>query len=320
LAEGFEPVWISGTSAGAVNAVALAAGLAAGGPAAAREKLRDVWTAVAKAAAPDLLRMIPLLAGMQRSGALARMTAVFSPYDLNPLGFDPLRKVLESHIDFSLLRTTRGPELLIAATDIATGRARLFRRAETTVEAVLASACLPTIHHAVEIEGRAYWDGGYSANPELITLALDSPVHDTLIVQLSPLLKPGLPTSARDITAHVAHVTFNQPYVRDLDLIVAAREREAARSTWWPRAETSDRRLARHRFHLIDSGRFTSALAPDSKVRPELALLTYLFDAGSDETAKWIERNRASIGLRDTAEIARRLADARSRVIGAARN
>ena len=142
-----------------------------------------MWTGIAKAAAPDLLRLNPLLAGMQRSGALSRIATLFSPYDFNPLGFDPLRRVLEATVDFALLRTTKGPELLIAATDIASGRARLFRRAELTVEAVLASACLPTVHHAVAIEGRAYWDGGFSANPELLTLARESPVADTLIVQ-----------------------------------------------------------------------------------------------------------------------------------------
>ena len=191
------------------------------GPERARARLAEVWTGIAKAAAPDLLRLNPLLAGMQRSGALSRIATLFSPYDFNPLGFDPLRRVLEATVDFALLRTTKGPELLIAATDIASGRARLFRRAELTVEAVLASACLPTVHHAVAIEGRAYWDGGFSANPELLTLARESPVSDTLIVQLSPLSIPHRPTSARDIAAHVAHVTFNQPYVRDLDEIVA---------------------------------------------------------------------------------------------------
>ena len=147
--------------------MALAAGLAEGGRAGARAKLRAVWEAVAKAGVPDLLRINPWLAGISRSNALAQVATLFSPYDFNPLGFDPFRKLLEAHVDFALLRTQPGPELLIAATDVATGRPRLFRRREMTVECVLASACLPTIHHAVSIDGRAYWDGGFSANPDL---------------------------------------------------------------------------------------------------------------------------------------------------------
>src|SRR5262245_37261122 len=195
--------WISATSAGAVNAVALAAGLVEDGRPGARAKLRAVWEAVAKAGVPDLMRLNPWLASISRSNTLAQVAQLFSPYDLNPLGFDPLRKLIEAHVDFSTLRTSSGPELLIAATDIATGRARLFHRREITVEAVLASACLPTLHHAVSIDGRAYWDGGFSANPDLLTLGRENTVGDTLIVKLTPLASEGEPTSTRKIHARL---------------------------------------------------------------------------------------------------------------------
>src|SRR5262245_62606614 len=122
--------WISATSAGAVNAVALAAGLLEDGRDGARAKLRAVWEAVAKAGVPDLVRLNPWLAGLSRSNALAHVAQMFSPYDFNPLGFDPLRKLLESHIDFAALRREAGPELLIAARSVATGRPRLVRRPE----------------------------------------------------------------------------------------------------------------------------------------------------------------------------------------------
>ena len=121
----------------------------------ARAKLRAVWEAVAKAGVPDLLRNNPLAGEHQPlARRWRRWRRLFSPYDFNPLGFDPFRKLLEAHIDFALLRTTPGPELLIAATDVATGRPRLFRRREITVQSVLASACLPTLHHAVTIDGQ----------------------------------------------------------------------------------------------------------------------------------------------------------------------
>src|SRR3990170_2863007 len=184
--------WISATSAGAVNAVALASGLLAGGQEGARQKLRHVWEAVHKAGVPDLLRLNPFLFGLSRAPQLAQMASLWSPYEFNPLGFDPLRRLLSESIDFEKLRKNSPIELLIAATEVATGRSRIFRRRELTVEAVLASSCLPTLHHAVEIDGVSYWDGGFSANPDIKTLAMESPVEDTLIVQLNSLIRQGL--------------------------------------------------------------------------------------------------------------------------------
>ena len=299
--ETLEIGWISATSAGAVNAVALAAGLAEGDRASARAKLRAVWEAVAKTGVPDLLRLNPLLASISRSNAMAQMATLFSPYDFNPLGFDPFRKLLETHVDFARLRASRGPELLVAATDVTTGRPRLFRRKEIMVEAVLASACLPTLHHAVTIEGQAYWDGGFSANPDLLTLARESPVGDTLIVKLNSGEARGVPMTAREIAARVNSITFNQPMLRDVELIETVR----ALHSRWSRTSAGDARLARHRFHLIEAGRFTSALAPESKAKPELELLLYLHGAGRGETEKWLARSRRSIGWKSTVDLAK---------------
>jgi NTE family protein len=302
--------WISATSAGAVNAVALAAGLAEGDRARARAKLKAVWEAVAKAGVPDLLRNNPWLAGISRSPALAQVASLFSPYDFNPLGFDPFRKLLEAHIEFALLRTSPGPELLIAATDVATGRPRLFRRRELTVQAVQASACLPTLHHAVTIDGRAYWDGGFSANPDLVTLARESPVGDTLLVKLNPMRSDGVPTSAREISARINQITFNQPMLRDIEVIETLRAQP--RNRWSRMANSADARVARHRFHLIEAGRFTSALAPESKAKPDIELLTYLHAAGRSETEKWLARSRADVGRRATVDLARHFLSERS--------
>ena len=299
--EAIEVGWISGTSAGAVNAVALAAGLAEGGRATARAKLRAVWEAVAKAGVPDLLRNYPWLAGLSKSNALAQVAGLFSPYDFNPLNFDPLRKLLEAHVDFALLRAAPGPELLIAATEVATGVRRLFRRREMAVECVLASACLPTIHHAVVIDGHAYWDGGFSANPDLLTLGRESPVGDTLIVKLNSVERAGVPTTAREISARINQITFNQPLLRDIELIETVRSHRR----WSGLANSADARLARQRYHLIDAGRFTGALAPESKGKPELELLLYLRDAGRSETEKWLARSAAQVGRRSTVDFAR---------------
>lgn len=300
--EAVEFGWVSATSAGAVNAVALAAGLAEGGREGARAKLREVWEAVHKAGVPDLLRLNPFLYSFSRSAAVAQVATLFSPYDFNPLGFDPFRRLLLDTIDFAKVRDGR-LELLIAATEVDTGRARLFRRRGMTVEVVLASACLPTLHRAVEIDGVAYWDGGFSANPDLVTLAIESPVCDTLLVKIAPLTKSGLPTGAREIAGHINRMTFNAPLLRDIEII------ETVRAT--TRGFIGVRRgrlapLARHRFHLVDAGRHTASLSADSKMKPDWALFSHLYGAGRSEANKWLDLHRASVGRRETIDLYQR--------------
>jgi NTE family protein len=298
--EGVNIGWISATSAGAVNAAALAAGLAVGGREGARAKLRDLWAAVHKAGVPDFLRLNPFLYGLSRSSSMAQVASLWSPYEFNPLGFDPLRRLLTETIDFDLVR--KSPvELLVAATEVATGRARLFRRAGLTVDAILASACLPTLHHAVRIDGVAYWDGGFSANPDLVTLAMESPVADTLIVQINPLVRHGLPTGQREITGHVNRLTFNAPLLRDVEIIATVRETLRG-PAWWGR-KARLRNLARHRFHLIEAGRYTSALSDDTKMKADIELFTHLFGAGRLEADKWLDLNRAAVGRRETVDL-----------------
>ncbi|MFN3869302.1 MAG: patatin-like phospholipase family protein [Hyphomicrobiaceae bacterium] len=294
--------WVSATSAGAVNAVALAAGLAEGGRPAAKAKLREVWTAVVEAGVNDLMRLNPFLYSLTRS-AMSHMTTLMSPYEFNPMGFDPLRRLLERTIDFAAIRDRSPVELLIAATEVATGKPRLFRRQELHVEQVLASACLPTLHRAVTIGDTAYWDGGYSANPDIVTLAAESPACDTLLVMLNPVYTPELPTGAREIQGHINRLTFNAPLRRDVELIAAMRSE--GRRHWSPLAARN--RFLKHRFHVIEAGRFTAGLKPDSKMKPDAGLITYLHGAGRTEAHKWLERHRADIGRRETADLAARL-------------
>jgi NTE family protein len=304
--ERIELGWVSATSAGAVNAIALAAGLAEGGREGARAKLREVWEAVHKAGVPDLLRLNPFLYSFSRSAAVAHVASLFSPYDFNPLGFDPLRRLLNETIDFDKVRKGR-LELLIAATEVDTGRARLFRRAGMTVDAVLASACLPTLHHAVQIEGVAYWDGGFSANPDLVTLALESPIRDTLIIKLSPLAKSGLPTGAREIAGHINRLTFNAPLLRDVEIIETVR---ASSRGFFGFRRGPLAGLARHRFHLVDAGRHTASLSADSKMKPDWGLFTYLHGAGRIEGHKWLDRNREHVGRRESVDLKARFLSA----------
>lgn len=295
--------WISGTSAGAVNAVALAAGLSEGGRSKARDRLNEVWHAVYKIGVPDLLRLNPFLYSVSKMPAVAHMASMLSPYEFNPLGFDPLRRLLGEHIDFEKLRSQAPVELLISATDVATGRARHFRRKELTVESVLASACLPTLHHAVEIDGCAYWDGGFSANPDLVTLAKESPIGDTLIVQINATQISALPTGVREISDHANTLTFNAPYLRDIEVIETARQCGAG---GWLSGDGAYARLARHRFHLIEAGRYTSMLKPGTKAQPDWSVLSYLHGAGRSEAGKWIERHLKQVGRRSSVDFRKR--------------
>jgi len=292
---------IGGTSAGALNAVALAAGLADGGRAGARAKLDEVWTAIYKAGVPDLVWMNPLMWSLS-AVPMAGMSRLFSPYDLNPLGIDPLRQLLTQTIDFEAVR--RAPvELEIVATDVATGRARFFAREELTVDMVLASACLPTLHHAAEIDGRAYWDGGFSANPDLVNLAMTSAVEDTLIVLLNPSVQTALPVSAKEIVAHQNLLTFNAPLLRDVAVIEAVRESEQGwlRRALAPKSRVSP--LARHRFHLIEAGRHTRVLSADSKMKPDWGMFQNLRSAGRQETHLWLDTQWRSVGRRSSVDL-----------------
>ncbi|MCH9766135.1 MAG: patatin-like phospholipase family protein [Alphaproteobacteria bacterium] len=292
--------WISGASAGAINAVAVADGLAEGGNEAARAKLRAIWEGVYKAGVPDLMRVNPFFFGVAQAAALSHAAGLISPYDFNPLGFDPLRQLLTKTIDFERLRYRSPVELLISATDVATGQARLFRRKGLTVEAVLASACLPTLHHAVEIDGRGYWDGGFSANPDLVNLALESRVRDTLIVQLSPVNRNQLPTGAREIAGHVNWMTFNAPLLRDIEIITHMREGLAGVGAG---RGGKLKILLKHRFHLIDGAQHTSKLSDESKLKSDKATLKPLFEKGRKEADLWLKAHRRPIGWRETVNL-----------------
>jgi NTE family protein len=294
--------WISATSAGAVNAVALAAGLAEGSREKAREKMFKVWQAIHQAGVPDLTRLNPFFNGLVRPSQLTtHIATMLSPYEFNPLGFDPLRRVIAEHVDFDLVRAKSPVELLIAATHVATGRARLFRGDEISVDAVLASACLPVLHHAVEIEGAVYWDGGFSANPDLVTLASESPVADALLVMVAPRVNTKLPTTARDISNHANRLTFNAPLLRDIEVITSVRETFAG-------ALLSKGRLAplgRHRFHLIDGGPITGTLNPETSLKPDWDMITYLHGAGRDYADKWLSVERSAVGRLETVDLAK---------------
>mgnify|MGYP001480309120 CR=1 FL=1 len=299
---GLEIGTVSATSAGAVNAVALASGLATGGRVGAKATLRAVWEAIGRSGIPRFLRFNPLVAGFASLQAMASsgvgpLAGALSPYEFNPFDFNPLRTLLEENVDFAAIRARQPVRLLIAATSVLDGRARLFRDSEITVEAVLASGCLPTIHRAIEIDGISYWDGGFSANPDLVVLAGESAVRDTLLVLLNAVAIAEVPKDGREIAAHINRLTFNAPLLRDVAVI---RDALSADGTF---AKPQTRRLARHRFHLVEAAEHTATLAPETKMKPDRALLENLHAAGRDEATLWIEKYSKDIGRRGTVDL-----------------
>jgi NTE family protein len=213
---------ISGASAGALNAVVLADGLARGGAAEAQRRLAEFWRAASFGGnLPELPRgVLDRMFSLVPRAALpapwiGSLTRLLSPYDYNPLNVNPLRDLIRRRVDFDLIRD-HGRDLFITATNVHTGELRVFRTTEITADAVMASACLPLLFRAVEVEGVPYWDGGYAGNPALLPFLQETATEDILIVQINPLEQRRKPRRARDILARVHEITFNAPLLAEL--------------------------------------------------------------------------------------------------------
>jgi len=306
---------VSGTSAGAVNAVALAAGYMEDGPEGARRKLEAVWRAVnaAHGYAPAYARgrrdldTAPAEAPQPRPDPahlfFSALSRVLSPYEFNPLDVDPLRVILDDLIDFDALGRHSPVRLFINATEAKSGRGRIFTGTEVTLDAVLASACLPALRHAVRIGGRYYWDGGYSANPPLLALVEHAEAADTMIVRLTPDAAPDVPTGAKDIQGNVNRIMFSQPLRKEVELIETVRRMANGRSV---QTDAFAIRLRDHRFHLLDGSRYTSELHADSHLQPHWDVLAYLNQSGRTATTNWMRRHKKSLGEKSTVDLARR--------------
>ncbi len=294
---------VSGTSAGAVNAAAFASGLLQGGREGARECLHAVWNDISRAGAPDSHPGHPMayspslmIASTVMRRGLSHLSNAMSPYDLNPLNINPLRDILLDRIDFEALQQDSSVKLFIAATEVASGSARIFRTGEVSVDVVLASACLPTLFAAVEIDGRSYWDGGFSANPDLVTLISESTAGDTVLVQINPDLDPDLPVSSDEIVKNIARLSFNQPLRGNVELLEACRRRPA-------HIGRAARRLGRHRMHLIDGSPHTLSLGADTKGNPDWRFINNLRDKGHATATQWMAEHLPNVGKQATVDL-----------------
>jgi NTE family protein len=294
---------VSGASAGAMNAVALAHGWAEGGAAGARRALAAFWTAIGEASYAVQLPFTPNLpAGFAHSQAtfLLGLTRFFSPQEINPFDINPLRAIVKRLIDFERLRRASPVRLFVAATHVRRGSLRVFTESELTAEHLLASACLPTLQHAVVIDGEDYWDGGYTGNPPVYPLVYDCEADDLLIVMLLPRERAGTPGSVDGIRARLTEIHFNAAFLREMRGLALARER--ARRGWWPSG--LERRLRALKFHVIDTEDFVRSLDGAKALNTSLAFLRELRDEGRARADTWLAAHRALLGRRSSADIA----------------
>ena len=218
---------ISGASAGAVNAVILADGLARGGPEAARQRLAEFWRAAsfdgtlpaAQRAVIDRLMSFVPAAGSPVQAWVDAWSRFLSPYDLNPLNINPLKDLIDRFVDFDAIRKCEELRLFVSATNVHTGQLRVFSRREITADAVMASAALPHVFRAVEIDGVPYWDGGYTGNPPIFPLLRGMQSPDVLVVQINPLMRRATPTSSKDILHRINEITFNSSLAAEMRVI-----------------------------------------------------------------------------------------------------
>ena len=299
---------ISGTSAGAMNAVALAHGWTAGGADGARAALADFWQAVGDSV-PFHVELLNSL-NSTTDGALPTPMNVmmgfmrlFSPYQLNPFELNPLRDVVRAQFDFERLRRDCPLKLFIAATTVRTGKVRLFHTAELSEAALLASACLPTLHHAVEIDGEHYWDGGFTANPAIYPLLYECTAPDILMVLLNPLQRDDAPRSAEDISARSMELSFSTTFLREMRMIAHARQYIAETAGWMPLGRL-ERKLVGQRFHLIEARELAEA-GSASKLNAASGFLTELHTLGRSRADEWLRKQYRHVGRKETVDVAR---------------
>jgi NTE family protein len=296
---------ISGTSAGALNAAVLATGHAKGGRAGARQALHDLWRDISRAGAifspfsaqnPQAGSSNPFSfensPGYQWVNSFFRS---FSPYEFNPMNLNPLREVVERHVTQEALADC-GIGLFITATSVRTGQARVFTAQDLSVDALLASACLPFIFQAVEIDGEPFWDGGYTGNPAIFPLIYDSRALDVLLVRINPLVREGTPTRTVDIMDRVSEISFNASLIAEM------------RAIGFVSRLLHEQRLDPGRYkdlnlHMVADDEALTPLNASSKFNTDWSFLQHLFERGSKAAHAWLLAHRKDVGKRSSLDV-----------------
>ncbi len=280
---------ISAASAGSMNALVYAQGRMNGGNEGARRALENFWQAISEAGRPYAPATM----------ILQSLSGVFSPYQFNPFNLNPLREVLDKHVDMQALQTCDCVELFICATNVRNGQPRIFSPRELTLDMVLASACVPSMFQAVEVAGEHYWDGGYMGNPPLYPLIYNTRSRDIVIVHINPIVRPQLPTTANEIQNRLNEITFNSSLIRELRAIAFVTK---LIDEGWLKDEYRDK-LKHVLIHSIRSDAAMCDLSVASKLDTDWAFLCDLRDRGRAAAAAWLEQAYEHIGERSTVDL-----------------
>jgi NTE family protein len=303
---------VSGSSAGAMNAVMLAQGWMVGGRDGARAALRRFWTTLADTVPAGATRHDAR--GGVHLAPVVRMWMAWAHYvtpaQFNPLDVNPLRQLLAEQVDFERLRRECPVRLFVAATHADSGRLRLFGARDLSVDALLASGCLPTVFQAPRIDGQTWWDGGYAANPAVFPLLQGARTLDTLLVLLSPLeWPPTQPTDTADaLRARVAEIAFTTAFRREMQALVRERSQREQRAwrRWLPPAWRGDE--AAPRFHLIEGGPELAHLAGETRLAVDAQFFETLHQLGRASGGRWLARHFDALGRRESVDLAAKFA------------
>jgi NTE family protein len=295
---------ISGTSAGAMNAVVVADGLMRNGCQGARERLQLFWETVSKGARFSPIQRAPLDMFMGNWSLDSSPGYVFmdflsrlaSPYELNPWKLNPLQGILEEIVDFNLVRSCNNTKVFVSATNVETGRVKVFDHRQLTSEMVMASACLPYLFQAVEIEGVPYWDGGFMGNPVLFPFYDATECRDVLIVQINPIERKRAPKTAREILNRMNEITFNGSLLKELRSIDFVRRLVE-------QGKLDPAHYQQVNVHIVEAQDALRPLGASSKLNAEWAFLRHLFEIGREAADGWLARHFDDIGERSTVDI-----------------
>jgi NTE family protein len=282
---------ISGTSAGSVNAVVYAYGNMLGGAQGAREALAVFWRRLSQSGAG--------FNSVQAFQYFKAVTGAVSPYQWNPLNWNPFRQAIVETVDFERLRGCKATKLFLAATDVEAGKARVFTTREVSADVVMASSCLPFLFQAVEIEGRHYWDGGYMGNPVLYPLFYETDTRDVVIVHINPIERAGVPRLAHEIENRLNEITFNSSLIKELRAIAFVQKLV---SDGWLQADFRGK-LKNVLMHSVRADKVLGDLAAPSKYTLEWGFLQDLFRRGRETGRAWLEENHRHIGRRSSVDL-----------------
>jgi NTE family protein len=289
---------LSGSSAGAMNAVVMASGWLKGARSGARRALDDFWQALGQQMPPVMVAQTPdEQFGLSSVSRMAMdFAGQFAPSQLNPMDINPLRDILTDQVDFTQLRQHQPFKLFVGATHANTGKLRVFREHEIDINALLASACIPTLHHTVMVDGEPYWDGGFSANPALFPLVQQASARDILLVLLTPLSHTHTPQTRRDIEARISALSFSTHLIREVQSIL--RLQQITRQSLLPNRQ--GRRLIDTRLHMVEIDEVQALQRHETKLLAHGPFLEQLKSVGQACARQWLDQHQANLGKRGT--------------------